>query len=340
MATTEAIDHLEAPRTTPVRVLPGLVVVLVIGWMAVRIGAKAPVVGAPVIALAIGAALAQIPHFPRAQARPGVRFGAATLLQIAVVLLGAQISLGEVASVGMSSLPVMIATLAACLTTAAVVGRLMKIDGELRTLIGVGTAICGASAIAAVSSVIKPKSTAVAYAISTIFFFNVAAVLIFPPLGHLLHLSQDSFGLFAGTAVNDTSSVAAVATAYGHAPTSHAVVLKLTRTLMIVPIAGFLGARSGKAHDGGLGRAAVRLVPPFLIGFIVMTCLHSAHVITGGPATEMVRLAGVLTAGAISAIGFQTDFAALRRSGIRPLLLGAVLWVTVSVTSLGMQALV
>src|SRR5262249_23326221 len=152
-------------------------------------------------------------------------------------------------------------------------GRAMRIDTDLRTLIGVGTAICGASAIAAVSPTIRAKSPAVAYAISTIFLFNIAAVLTFPPLGHLLGLSQHAFGLFAGTAVNDTSSVVAAASSYGSQAASYAVVVKLTRSLMIIPICLALAAMTSHREQGAqrmtVGRT-VRLIPWFLVGFLLV----------------------------------------------------------------------
>jgi hypothetical protein len=130
----------------------------------------------------------------------------------------------------------MLGTLIFCLLLAWLVGRAMHIGSDLRTLIGVGTAICGASAIAAVTPTIRAKNPDTTYAISTIFLLNVLAVLVFPPIGHALGLSQEAFGLFAGTAVNDTSSVVAAAASYGPAAADHAVVVKLVRTLMIIPV--------------------------------------------------------------------------------------------------------
>jgi uncharacterized membrane protein YadS len=178
------------------------------------------------------------------------------LLELAVVLLGGQLSLPQVIRVGLGSLPVMLGTFVICLTLAALLGRWLRINRTVTTLIGVGTGICGASAIAAITPLIAADSLAVAYAISTIFLFNIAAVLTFPALGHLVGMSQQAFGLFADTAVNDTSSVVAAATSYGTGATQHAI-----------------------------------------------------------------------------------DPAALRRTGPRPLLLGALLWIAVTSTSLILQAI-
>jgi uncharacterized integral membrane protein (TIGR00698 family) len=269
------------------------------------------------------------------------------VLQLAVVVLGSQLSLREVAGVGVSSLPVMVGTLAACLATAYVLGRRMGIDGDLRTLIGVGTGICGASAIAAVSPVIRARSTTVAYAMTTIFLFNVAAVLAFPPLGHLLHLGQDAFGLFAGTAVNDTSSVVAAATTYGAEAGNHAVVVKLTRTLMIIPVCLALSALVARRERGGThaedaavegsGGRLLRLVPWFLIGFLVVAAANSLGAVPDSAHGPLQHVSVFLITLALSAIGLSTDVAGLRRAGPRPLLLGAALWVVVAGTSLLLQ---
>jgi uncharacterized membrane protein YadS len=286
-------------------------------------------------------------------------------LQCSVVLLGAQLSIAEAARVGVSSLPVMFGTLAICLAGAWLYGRLLGIPGDLRTLIGVGTGICGGSAIAAVSPVIEAASADVAYAISTIFLFNIAAVLAFPLLGHALGMSQQSFGLFAGTAVNDTSSVVATAATYGTAATSHAVVVKLVRTLMIIPICLGLAALTARkqqrpviatapaaaARDGAAGapavlasarmspRRAIKLVPWFLIGFVLMAAVNSGGIIPAGAHSPLEHASVFLVSVALSAIGLSTSVAALRKAGARPLILGAVLWITVATASLGLQAL-
>jgi uncharacterized integral membrane protein (TIGR00698 family) len=274
------------------------------------------------------------------------------LLQCSVVILGAQLSLGTAARVGLASLPVMLGTLAVCLAAAWLYGRWLGVVGDLRTLIGVGTGICGASAIAAASPVIEAAGADIAYAVSTIFLFNIAAVLAFPVIGHALGMTQHAFGLFAGTAVNDTSSVVATATTYGNSAASYAVVVKLVRTLMIIPICvglGALTARRKQAVPAGetvpadrgrpSGLRLLKLVPWFLIGFVVMAALNSAGAIPAAAHPGISAVAAFLVAVALSAIGLSTYVAALRRAGPKPLLLGACLWVTVATASLGLQVL-
>jgi uncharacterized integral membrane protein (TIGR00698 family) len=311
----------------------GLAAAVTIGLFASLAGMVVPVVGAPVFAVAAGVLLSPLTR----RFSWNVDVAKGPLLQLSVVLLGAQLSVGEVVAVGAGSLPVMLGTLAVCLLLAALAGRWLGVPRDLRTLIGVGTGICGASAIAATTPAIRARSNDVAYAISTIFLFNVAAVLIFPPLGHLLGLSQHAFGLFAGTAVNDTSSVVAAAGAYGPAAARYAVVVKLTRTLMIIPVVLALSARTAGGRSGL--RATLALVPWFLIAFLAVAGLHSAGLIPAAAQPPLHHAALLFIAIALGAVGLSTDVAALRRAGARPLLLGLILWLAVSLTSLGLQHL-
>jgi len=344
-------------------VLPGLALAVAVAAVATVVGQHVPLVGSAVPGALIGAVIA-LAIKPGARLAPGIKYASTFLLQCSVVLLGTQLSIAEAARVGLASLPVMLGTLAVCLSAAWLYGRLLGIPRDLRTLIGVGTGICGGSAIAAVSPVIEAGSTDVAYAISTIFLFNIAAVLVFPLIGHAIGMSQQSFGLFAGTAVNDTSSVVATATTYGAAAANHAIVVKLVRTLMIIPIclglAGLtarrqraeLAARPARQAEpalvGGTTAAAstrmsplraVRLVPWFLIGFVVAAGLNSAGVIPSGSHGPLQHASVFLVAVALSAIGLSTNVPALRKAGPKPVLLGALLWITVAAASLGLQAL-
>jgi uncharacterized membrane protein YadS len=329
--------------------------------VATLVGQHVPLVGSAVPGALIGAVIAIVVK-PGTRLAPGLKWASTFVLQCSVVLLGAQLSIGEAARVGVSSLPVMLGTLVICLGAAWLYGRLLGVPRDLRTLIGVGTGICGGSAIAATAPVIEAASADVAYAISTIFLFNIAAVLAFPLIGHALGMSQQSFGLFAGTAVNDTSSVVATATTYGNAATSHAVVVKLVRTLMIIPVTLGLAALTARRPAAPAPLAApatpaataapdtrparprlsparvVKLVPWFLAGFVIVAAVNSSGVIPAGAHAPVQHVSVFLVAVALSAIGLSVNVAALRRAGARPLLLGALLWVTVAAASLGLQA--
>ena len=241
-------------------IVPGFALALAVAAVATVVGQYVPLIGSAVPGAIIGTVIAIVVK-PGARFAPGVKWASTFVLQCSVVLLGAQLSVGEAARVGVSSLPVMLGTLAICLAAAWLYGRLLGVPGDLRTLIGVGTGICGGSAIAAASPVIEAASADVAYAISTIFLFNIAAVLVFPLLGHALGLSQQSFGLFAGTAVNDTSSVVATAATYGNSAAGYAVVVKLVRTLMIIPICIGLGALTARKQTAATGANAAPAGP-------------------------------------------------------------------------------
>lgn len=327
--------------SSPTRLLPGVAVVVAIAVVATLIGHRLTLLGPPVTGILLGALLAVPLRSGRLRdgvLRPGIALCSTSVLQAAVVLLGAQLSVAQVTSIGLSALPVMLGTLAACLVAAYLLGRALGVEGDLRTLIGVGTAICGASAIAAASPVIRARSTTITYAVSTIFCFNVLAVLVFPPLGHLLGMSQDAFGLFAGTAINDTSSVVAAATTYGAQATDHAVVVKLTRSLMIIPITLGLGALvARRGSSPGSRPRLTQLVPWFLVGFVLVVAASSVGLIPDAARPAFSQAATFAITMALVAIGLSIDLPTLRRAGSRPLLLGGALWVVVSVTSLLLQ---
>src|SRR5262245_55728448 len=243
----------------------GFALVLAVTAVAYGLGRAVPVVGGPVFGLAIGMTIGTA--VPLAvQWRPGRAFTSRYVLQAGIVALGATLSLSEVTSVGRTSLPVMVSTLAAAFVAAFFIGRLIGVLPPLRTLIGVGTGVCGASAIAAVSRIVGATEAEVAYALSTIFVFNLVAVVGFPLVGHHLGLSQEAFGIWAGTAINDTSSVVAAAYSYGDAAGAQAVVVKLTRTLMIVPIAAALALANARRAQA-IGVRPLKLIPWFLLWF-------------------------------------------------------------------------
>ncbi len=315
--------------------LTGVLVVLATTAVAEPLGLLLPMIGAPALALLLGMAV-RLRYAPDTSARVVIRFASSNVLKGAVVVLGATFGLGEVAHIGRSSLPLMLGTLVIALAAAWLVGRALGVDSNLQTLVGVGTAICGASAIGAVSGVIGAVESEIAYAISTIFVFNVVAVVLYPALGHLLSLSQHSFGLWAGTAINDTSSVVAAAYTYGHTAGDVAVVTKLARTTMILPIViGLAAAHARRSHSER--RPVWQLVPPFLVWFLVASALNTAGLIDAGLASGLAHAATLLITVALAAIGLSTRFSELRRTGFRPLLLGAVLWAVVGVTGLLLQ---
>jgi uncharacterized integral membrane protein (TIGR00698 family) len=323
----------DSARWTLAGVLAGATAIIAITAMAEFVGRLVPVVGAPVCAILLGVATRSLAA-PDASAQRVISFSSKRLLQAAIVLLGATLSLGEVARVGRASLPIMLTTVVVVLALSLILGRALGIQGRLRTLIGVGTAICGASAIGAVSGVIAATEVEISYAISTIFVFNVAAVLLFPAIGHLMSLGQHPFGLWAGTSVNDTSSVVATAYSYGNAAGNYAVVVKLTRTTLIIPIVFILAAVQLIAQREDRTPKIRSVFPWFIVLFVGAAALGSIGLVSPGLRRALANAGVLLITAALAAVGLSTRFDAIRRTGVRPLLLGAILWLVIG--SLGL----
>jgi len=341
-----------APAPGLLKYVPGLALVLCISAAAYLLGRVVPVIGGPVFGIVIGMIVGAIRR-PAARFKPGITYAGKQVLQIAIVILGTGLSLSQILHTGGASLPVMLGTMAAALLGAWLFGRLLGVSADLRALIGVGTGICGASAIAATSTVVGAGEMDIAYSISTIFLFNVVAVLTYPTIGHLLHFSQSAFGLWAGTAINDTSSVVAAAYTFGHAAGNYAVIVKLTRTTLIIPITLALAAarvfrmraearalRAAGAADAGAPRIHWgKIIPWFILWFLVAAVLNTVGVFSKGQIHALGAVALFLIVMALSGIGLSADFAQMRRTGVRPLILGAILWATVGLSSILLQHL-
>jgi uncharacterized integral membrane protein (TIGR00698 family) len=314
-------------------VLAGLLLCVAVALGALVFGHLAPLVGAPVFALVLGAVVASM-RPPGEAFSPGIRFAGKELLQLAIVLLGATLSLGEIARMGLHSLPVLLGTAIITLAAAYVFGRMLGIDRDLRRLLGVGTTVCGGSAIVALAGVIDVDQADVAYAISTVFLFNIAAVLTFPWIGHALGLSAHAFGLWAGTAINDTSSVVAAGYAFGHGAASEAIIVKLTRTTLIIPLVMFY---AGKRLLSARTDTAVRwaaVIPWFILWFVLAAVLNTLRVIPQSAHAPLSTAALFLIVLALAGVGLSTNLSAIRAVGLRPLVLGGVLWIVIACSSL------
>lgn len=315
--------------------LPGLALSLAVATSAYYLGKGFPLVGGPVFGILLGLAIGWFWR-PTPLFKPGLQFAGKQLLQIAIVLLGFGLSLGQVIQTGSESLAVMLSTLVVCLAAAVLLGRALGVSANLTALVGAGTGICGASAIAAVAPVVEAEEREVAYAISTVFAFNIVAVVAFPALGHLLGFSQQAFGLWAGTAINDTSSVVAAAFAYGKDAGDYATVVKLARATMIIPIV--LGLSAWRSVRAGRSKVNLgKLVPWFILWFLAAAVANSAGLVPAVAANHLPGAGRFLMIAALSAVGLNADVKAIARTGWRPLALGAVLWVLVSVTSVLVQ---
>lgn len=332
----------------------GVLFCLIVAVPAWLLGKRFEVVGGPVFAILIGMVLAlAVPARAGEPLQRGVKFTSKKILQYAVILLGFGLNLAQIAQVGATSLPIIVSTITTSLVVAFVLCRALKIPGKISTLIGVGSSICGGSAIAATAPVIDADDEEIAQAISVIFLFNVIAALVFPTLGGMLGLTNEGFGLFAGTAVNDTSSVTAAAAAWdGMHPGANtldaATIVKLTRTLAIIPITLALAfwqmrlARRAASAGEGAGEAAgtfdLKKIFPFFILFFVLasvvTTVFSLPAAVTAPIKELSKFFIVM---AMAAIGFNTNIVKLVRTGGKPILMGLACWVAIACVSLGMQ---
>jgi uncharacterized integral membrane protein (TIGR00698 family) len=299
------------------------------------LGHALPVVGSPVFGILFGMLLAFWNRPDRLN--EGIRFTSKKLLQAAIVLLGFGMNMRSIFKVGSQTLVLMLITISVTLTLAVLAGKLLRIGGKTATLIGVGTAICGGSAIAAAAPVIDADNEEVAQAISTIFLFNVIAALVFPSLGRLLAMSDFTFGIWAGTAVNDTSSVVAAGYSFSNAAGDLAVIVKLTRTLMIIPVSlllAFLTSRQSAGNQTSGKVSLVKIFPWFVLGFLAAALINTGLALPVVVTTALAQSGKFLIVMAMAAIGLNTRLTKLIRSGGRPVLLGLICWLTLAIVAL------
>lgn len=329
----------------------GLLFCLVIAIVCYFLGQRFAVIGGPVFAILSGMVLTLFLKNKTAL-QPGITFTSKKILQYAVILLGFGLNLNVILETGKQSLPIIIATISTSLIIAALLRKVMHVPARISTLVGVGSSICGGSAIAATAPVIDADDEEVAQAISVIFFFNVLAALIFPAFGGAIGFSTTSgeaFGIFAGTAVNDTSSVTAAASTWdsiyhlGTATLDKAVTVKLTRTLAIIPITLFLAFRRAKKANGNAEKVDFKKIFPFFILFFVgasvITTIAIRFGISAGFFAPFKTLSKFFIIMAMAAIGLNTDIVKLVKTGGKPLLMGLCCWIGITGVSLAMQHL-
>lgn len=315
-------------------------------WIA---GGYVPVVGGPVFGILLGMVLTLMIK-DKSKLQSGISYVSKKVLQYAVILLGFGLNLSVILATGKQSLPIIIATIATALIIARIMHKAMNIPSKISTLVGVGSSICGGSAIAATAPVIEADDEEVAQAISVIFFFNMLAALTFPTLGAALGFSTTSgegFGIFAGTAVNDTSSVTAAAATWdslynlGSATLDKAVTVKLTRTLAIIPITlalAFMRTRQSKAS--GKSVSLKKIFPFFILWFVVasiITTIATSCGVSASVFTPLKTLSKFFIVMAMCAIGLNTNIVKLIKTGGKPLTMGFCCWIGISVVSLLMQ---
>jgi uncharacterized integral membrane protein (TIGR00698 family) len=331
--------------THPRTVLPGLALAAALAVLALLLGRGLPLIGGPVFGMVLGLLVRSV-LAPDARFVPGITFASTTVLQASIIALGFGLSLDQVVATGMRSLSVTVVTLSVAFFSAWLLGRWLGVHDKLKILVGVGTAICGASAVAAVTPIIQPDEHDTAYAISTIFLFNIVAVLLFPLLGHLMHMGDLGFGLWAGTAINDTSSVVAAGYSFSKAAGDYATIVKLTRATLIIPVCLVLAliaavrARRQRRLDGAASQfSLLRIFPWFILWFLVASALRTAGLVPAAIQPDLHLAAEFLIVVALAAIGLSANLRRMIASGPRPILLGLGVWIAVATSSLLVQVI-
>ena len=256
------------------------------------------------------------------------------ILRLAIILLGSSLGLIEALSRGGRTLGLIVALVMVAIVLGWGLARIFRLSTAVGTLIGVGTAICGASAILVVSPLVKARSEETAYALTTIFAFNLVALFVYPSVGHQMHMSQGAFGIWDGTAVNDTSVVVATGYVFGATAGAVAIVVKLTRTVLLLPVAVILSLmQPGPRGKNWIARFS-STVPWFVLGFLAMSLARSVGVLPVSWLAPLGQVASFLIVCVLGAVGLSTDLMSIVRLGPRPLIVGFLLAGTMGVLSI------
>ena len=320
--------------------LNGFLLCFAIAVPAAFLGKMFPIIGAPVFAIILGLALAGIPR--PASFQGGITFTSKKILQYAIILLGFGMNLFEIFRVGSQSLLIIISTISTALIVSYGVSKIMNIDHDVATLVGVGSSICGGSAIAAAAPVIKASDEDIAQSISVIFLFNVIAAFLFPTLGMMLNFNDMGFGMWAGTAINDTSSVVAAGQTWASASGSdtalnYATIVKLTRTLAIIPICMGLAYLTSRRKATASEVKISNIFPMFILYFLGAAVLNTFVGSNVSFLQDLPSVGKFMIAMAMGAIGLNTNLVKLINTGGKPILLGLICWFCIAIVSLGMQ---
>ncbi|WP_353893926.1 YeiH family protein [Proteinivorax hydrogeniformans] len=322
------------------KIYPGLALAAALAAFSVFVTNVLPyhLIGASVLSLLIGMLIN--PFISKYNCfDAGIGFTSKKVLRLAIILMGLSLSFSQVVEVGRISLVVMIFTLLTAFLGGYIVGKLLRLDWKLAGLLSAGTGICGGSAIAAVGPVIEAEDSAMAYAISATFIFDVFMVVLFPIMGSFLKMTDLGFGLWTGTAINDTSSVVAAGYSFSEVAGNYSVIVKLTRTLAIVPVVlvfSIIHARVAK-KDSKRKVDISKVFPWFILLFIAMVAVKSTGLIPDAVSLSVSNFSRFLMVMALGAIGLKTSFQKLAQAGVAPLLHGFTISIAVVVVSFIIQ---
>jgi uncharacterized integral membrane protein (TIGR00698 family) len=330
-----------------VKLFPGIILSVGVAVFACWIESLMPIhlIGAAVIAMFIGML---INHFLKNTNifSTGLRFTSKKILKFAIILLGLSLNITTILNVGKMSLTVMIFTLLTCFGGGFFIGKALGLNWKLSNLISAGTGICGGSAIAAIAPTIDADDSDVAYAMSATFLFDMAMIVLFPIMGTALGMTDQAFGIWAGTAVNDTSSVVATGYAFSESAGDFATMVKLTRTLAIIPtviVFAFIQLNIKRKetldnnHNGSELKtkfSITKIFPWFILGFLAMSVVASVFSIPAEIVSGTKTISKFLMVCALAAIGLNTSFSSMKKAGVRPMIHGFIISALVVIVAL------
>ena len=329
------------------KVFPGIILSVGVALLACWLESLLPIhlIGSAVIAMFIGMVLN---HFLRNTKvfASGLKFTSKKILKFAIILLGLSLNITTILNVGKMSLTVMIFTLLTCFGGGYFIGKALGLNWKLSNLISAGTGICGGSAIAAIAPTIDADDNDVAYAMSATFLFDMAMIVLFPIMGQAMGMTDQAFGIWAGTAVNDTSSVVATGYAFSEGAGDFATMVKLTRTLAIIPTVitfAFVQLRlkrkealanSKNGSELKVNFSIAKIFPWFILGFLAMSIAASVFPIPAAVVSGTKSASKFLMVCALAAIGLNTSFSSMKKAGIRPMIHGFIISALVVVVAL------
>ena len=329
------------------KVFPGIILSVGVALLACWLESLLPIhlIGSAVIAMFIGMILNYFLRNTKVFAS-GLKFTSKKILKFAIILLGLSLNITTILNVGKMSLTVMIFTLLTCFGGGYFIGKALGLNWKLSNLISAGTGICGGSAIAAIAPTIDADDNDVAYAMSATFLFDMAMIVLFPIMGQAMGMTDQAFGIWAGTAVNDTSSVVATGYAFSEGAGDFATMVKLTRTLAIIPTVitfAFVQLRlkrkealanSKNGSELKANFSITKIFPWFILGFLAMSIVASIFPIPAAVVSGTKSASKFLMVCALAAIGLNTSFSSMKKAGIRPMIHGFIISALVVVVAL------
>lgn len=322
----------------------GFLFTLVLGAFSLWLGNLIPgdIIGSSVLALVLGMLLHPVlEKIP--QVSLGVKFVSSKILKLGIILMGISLSFSQVLMVGKYALLLMAITLTTAFGGGYILGRIFQVNWKLSSLLSASTAICGGTAVATLGPAIEADDRDIAYAISATFLFDLLTVIAFPWLGRMLGLSDTSYGLWVGTAVNDTSSVVAAGYGFSEIAGSFAVIVKLTRTLFIVPVVlafSYIHAKTkGRSAQTSQKVRISSIFPWFILMFLGMVAVKSTGCVPANIVAGLSFLSKLFMVMALSAIGLKTSLQEVKGVGWKPMLLGVSIDTSVVLIALGAQAI-